>query len=464
MNQAVAWWWRYFSRPFWLVLLGWLLVVLVALGMLLASSQHAVQRIEPLRLHLGVLNLVEQYRLVLHNSVPDEQLNYVRQGMLTLADSPLLDKQVRQQLQQPENAQGYVLDHALQQVQQRENLLLNQLLQQLDRDSQLERDGALMVSLLLGVFLSALLAFMYRRLMQPLRNLRLLLQRLGRERNIPLIPLDGIAPFLRPLFRNFNQLVRRLDELERQQADYQAELELKVQASAQSLLEYQQSLARSEKLAALGELSASLAHELRNPLTGIELALRNLYAELQDESQRQRVALVLEALQQVNAELNQVLSRSRHSPEAPQSLDLTVLVQRLIQLMRYQLSEHIQLHHNLEHAVYCCLPAVRLRQVLANLLLNAAQSFPQGAGRIWLSVELRHKLVYVRVCDDGPGFNDTVLQQAGKPFVSDKEQGTGLGLAMVKRFCNEQGGRLQLSNLVTGGACVELFLPQEKHG
>jgi len=232
-----------------------------------------------------------------------------------------------------------------------------------------------------------------------------------------------------------------------------------VRDATQSLLEYQHTLAQSERLAAVGELTAGLAHELRNPLAGIHLALANLSNEIEDSDKVSRLILVMEELDRVTKLLNQVLDQSRYSPESASRFNLAEMLDSLLQLVRYQIPPAIVIEQTVAKDIQCNMPQGRLRQAMLNLILNAAQSIGKTQGIITIEAKTHQERLTLRICDNGGGFPKKLLEHGIRPFSTGREHGTGLGLVIVRRFCHEQGGELTLSNLPSGGACVEITLP-----
>jgi C4-dicarboxylate-specific signal transduction histidine kinase len=296
------------------------------------------------------------------------------------------------------------------------------------------------------------------RIFRPIENLKELLGGLG-EGRFDSVPVHNVDPLLLPLFDNYNRMVGRLAELERQHRNHAVELEREVRAATQALLQQSQRLARAERLAAVGELSAAVAHELRNPLAGIQMTLANLRGELADPALSQRVDLVVAELQRVKRLLNDLLAPSRHAPEPRRVVRLAPLVDELLALTRYQIPAQVALEARVPPDLECVVPADALRQTLLNLVLNAMQALGDRPGRITLDARRDGGAVHVAVRDDGPGFPDALLAGGVRPFASGREAGTGLGLAIVQRFAREVQGELKLENCAPHGACVELRIP-----
>ena len=297
-----------------------------------------------------------------------------------------------------------------------------------------------------------------RRIMGRLGDLGRLLGRLG-EGEFEAVQVEGVQPFLMPLFRNYNYLVMRLAALEEEHKTRARTLEAEVRTATHALLAQQHTLARAERLAAVGEMAGSLAHELRNPLAGIQMSLTNLRRDVGSSDLVQRIDLAAAEVDRLSRMLNVYLSAARHSPEPLQRVDLHALVAELVALLRYQVPEHVQLECCVPADLAAQLPRDRIRQALLNLVLNSVQAFRDAPGAVAIAGRRDRDHVVLSVCDTGPGLPPELLANGVRPFATQRDVGTGLGLAMVRRVVLELGGELRLHNREPGGACVHLSLP-----
>lgn len=325
-------------------------------------------------------------------------------------------------------------------------------------DALAELETALLVFLALATLGLAGGWIMHRRIIRPLRDLQAMFVELSRQDFKP-IPVSGVHPVLVPLFENYNRLVRRLEELEGEHRSRAAHLELEVRAATKAVLDQQQSLARAERLAAVGEMGASLAHEIRNPLAGVHVALTNIRTDLNDAGLIARLDLTLAELERLTRLVNHQLSPAVHLPEPARPVDLPALVRELLALLRYQVPKHIDLTAEIDQDLRSVLPKDRLRQVLLNLILNSVQALGEKPGRVVVHARSDAGRVRIAVSDDGPGFPPDLLAEGPRSFVSYRAGGTGLGLAMVKRLARDLGGELTLENCEAGGASAILTLP-----
>ncbi len=229
-------------------------------------------------------------------------------------------------------------------------------------------------------------------------------------------------------------------------------------------------LMQAQKDAAWGEVARRLAHEIKNPLTPIQLSAERLRRRYMREDQ-QDVELLDRAthtiIEQVEAMKGMVNAFSEYArtPEMDRSrFDLNALVLEVAELYRH-LDTAVTLEINLDKD----LPLVeadrgRLRQVMHNLLRNAQEAVDQHDGG-HIEVVTRYirrgeaDLVEIRVADDGPGFEQTIMDQAFDPYVTSKPKGTGLGLAIVKKLVEEHGGQIAARNRPGNGAEITITLP-----
>jgi signal transduction histidine kinase len=338
-----------------------------------------------------------------------------------------------------------------------EALQREELLEDISRDTQTELYMALAT---FTAILFVAVLFLRLRILHPLNDLRELLQRLTEENFTP-ITTDHLDPLLLPVFNSYNEMVKHLAELEDANRLHAQSLQHEVRLATQALLEQQNSLARADRLAAIGEVAAELAHEIRNPLAGIQMAFNNLRREIDDVDQLERLDLINAELKRMARLLNDMLDQSRHSPEVASAFDVRTLIRDLVALTRYQIAESIRLEIDAPFSLPVHLPESGIRQALLNLILNAADALEGNSGTICIKARTDRQGLRIDVQDDGIGFSQDMLEHGIRPFRTSRQRGTGLGLAMVQRFVKDVGGTISLANQPTHGACVSILLPND---
>jgi nitrogen fixation/metabolism regulation signal transduction histidine kinase len=230
-------------------------------------------------------------------------------------------------------------------------------------------------------------------------------------------------------------------------------------------------LLQAQRDAAWGEVARRLAHEIKNPLTPIQLSAERMRRRL-STGMNEKDADILERgtrtiVQQVET-MQQMVNAFSEYARAPDMqisrFDINHLVTEVADLYRAQ-DPHAQIQLDLGADVASIeADRGRVRQILNNLLTNALEAL-DGVGAARLEVSTRREAsgdaeyVAVSVCDNGPGFPRELLGRVFDPYVTSKPKGTGLGLAIVKKIVEEHGGRIDADNRPEGGARVRVVLP-----
>jgi len=229
----------------------------------------------------------------------------------------------------------------------------------------------------------------------------------------------------------------------------------------------ERSLAHAEKLAAIGELAARIAHEIRNPVT----AARSLAQQLAREPASPFAAehrLILDELERVERQVAALLRFARREEFHFEPVDLADLARATLQAFRPRLEAGgVALELQLADGVSARADRDKLRQVLVNLLENALDAMTadaDGPRTLLVAVENGHGTAALRVRDSGPGVPADVLAHLCEPFFSTKPSGTGLGLAIAHRTVEGHGGRIALGPGRERGLVVSIELPLAEEG
>ncbi|MCS7173273.1 MAG: ATP-binding protein [Armatimonadetes bacterium] len=262
----------------------------------------------------------------------------------------------------------------------------------------------------------------------------------------------------------FNVLVRELRESRERLRAYQEDLERMVAERTQQLERTQARLVQSEKLAALGQLVAGVAHELNNPLTSVLGYAQLLEAgELEGEDARRALGIVLQEADRARRIVQNLLTFARQQAHERGPVDVNAALEQTVALRRYEL-ERAGVEFVLDLAQD--LPPIegdlyQLQQVFLNLINNAAQALAGGRGRIEIRTTHREGRVVVEVADTGPGIPPEHLHRIFDPFFTTKDpgQGTGLGLSISYGIVRDHGGEIYADNRLEGGARFVIELP-----
>lgn len=222
-----------------------------------------------------------------------------------------------------------------------------------------------------------------------------------------------------------------------------------------------QQMARMDRLASLGRMSAGIAHEVRNPLTGVSLLLDELHDRLLGkEADQLLIQRALEEIERLESLVNEMLHFSSvHTPKLSYGpieqvvFDSLFLIRKQCQRQKVKLVEKIE--ENLPEIMF---DSDRLKQVLINLLNNALDAMPDG-GELRVEVEEVEEKIVIRVIDTGVGISAEKLPLIFEPFFTSKGQGTGLGLAISYNIISDHNGEIEVESKLGEGTTVSVWLP-----
>ena len=255
------------------------------------------------------------------------------------------------------------------------------------------------------------------------------------------------------------------EENRRKASDAQAAAAQLAEANA-SLRAAEDAVRRADRLAALGQLTAGLAHELRNPLSTIksssELLLRNLPAG--NEVALELAGFVSSEVDRTNSLITRFLEFARPLKlKLEPSVDVTQILDKAVeQVLRHSTPFDVTIHRNYSPDVpMLALDPELMGLVFYNLLLNAAQASPKGAP-ITIKTRLADSMVEVAVIDRGSGIGADNLKNVFNPFFTTKSDGVGLGLAIVSKIVDEHRGKITVDSTPNEGSVFHVFLPVSK--
>lgn len=220
----------------------------------------------------------------------------------------------------------------------------------------------------------------------------------------------------------------------------------------------QHALVEAERFSTAGKMSASFAHEIRNPLSSIRMLIQLLGRRIPAESEKY-VEAVQQEVERLNVIVDGLLDFARPTAPVFEEVEPSQVVDEVLRIMEANLRHHqIEIHRDYEPTPAIQADTAKLKQVFMNLVLNAMQAM-HGGGTLSLRVHAANGNVRIEVADSGVGM--TVDQQARlfEPFFTTKERGTGLGLTNVQRLVEEHSGGIQMQSEVDVGTVVTIEIP-----
>jgi two-component system sensor histidine kinase HydH len=224
----------------------------------------------------------------------------------------------------------------------------------------------------------------------------------------------------------------------------------------------------SEKLAAIGELAAGVAHEIRNPLSSIKGFARFLAHSLSDRPQEKEYAeIMVKEVDRINSVVNDLLTFARPLEPELATTDLFELIEHTVRLLETDArSRNIKIRSKINPDFNSLLlDANQITQALLNLMLNALQEVDDGGTiEVGADVDDSGSRLHIWVEDDGPGIPNDKKKKIFDPFFTTRKKGTGLGLAIVNKIVENHRGELQVESPLpgkTGGSRFTITLPVE---
>lgn len=273
-----------------------------------------------------------------------------------------------------------------------------------------------------GVLLCLALSFwLARRLALPLEALSLATRRIGEgelETPVQDQPASGAAEICL-LTRDVERMRGRLIELDAQHR-------------------------QDERLATLGLFTATIAHEVRNPLSAVRLTVQMLERQYADAT---GLTMIQEELERLDLTVDELLSFSRGIEIERVDSDLTAIAKDVCRLLKRQ-ADYADVLLTIEGEAQCAVDPKRVRQLLMNIILNAIQAQHEDGGEVIISVCNNGYTIR----DKGPGVPQGIQAHLFEPFTTAKESGTGLGLHLAKEIATAHGGSLSYADAPEGGA------------
>ncbi|MCK4910119.1 MAG: HAMP domain-containing protein [Thermodesulfovibrionales bacterium] len=318
----------------------------------------------------------------------------------------------------------------------------------------------------LAVSVALLCVVLWRLVLKPVGGLSMGMKRVSSGdllQKVPVLSDDEIGR----LARTFNDMTDELNLSRIKLESWTQSLEHEVVKKTNDIKRTQDKLIQAEKLAALGRLTADIAHEIRNPLTALGGFGRRLQKYATDEKEREYADIVVSEVERLEHILRDVMTFSRdprlHFKRQPLTETISVSLLMFDEMCK---ENSIRIEKDLGTDLPVIMDAEQVRQAVNNLISNALDAMPEG-GTLSVSTSAEEindvTFVAVHVSDTGPGIPEAELPIIFEPFHTTKMigHGTGLGLSISRKIMEEHGGFINAANRVEGGLTVSLYFPYQ---
>jgi len=325
--------------------------------------------------------------------------------------------------------------------------------------------NSVIITLIISVFSGVFILILVNK---PIRKLSRGIEEVGKgnlKYRIPLKSRDELGI----IARQFNDMSRKLDAAYKEIKDWSETLNIKVEQKTEELKNIYNQVVQIERLASLGKLSATVAHELNNPLEGILTYSKLIQKKLKASQDGQDYSKIIEFLTLISDEsarcgkiVKDLLLFSHRDTDEFSKADLSQIIDKSITLINHHLEiNNIKLKKSYPQEqieIYC--NSQKIQQAFMSLLINAIESMPHG-GTIMVDTKCESNIAFIRIKDEGSGIPEKDLPHIFEPFYSTKEaaKGTGLGLSVVYGIISLHNGHVEVEETSQQGTTFKISLP-----
>lgn len=319
----------------------------------------------------------------------------------------------------------------------------------------------LVISFFCGLFITVLIN-------RPIKKLTKGIEEVGKGNLSYKIPINSKDELGQVAFR-FNEMSVKLEAAYKEIEDWSENLNKKVQEKSNELKNIYEQVIQIEKLASLGKLSATVAHELNNPLEGILTYSKLILKKLKEQQKNGEFENMIEYLKLISEEssrcgkiVRDLLLFSHKGDDIYIHTDLRSIIDKCAALIGHHLKmNNISLikEYETEKSNLLCDPQ-KIQQAIMSLLINSIEAMPNG-GNIIIKLSFEKSLYIIRIIDEGTGISDKDIPHIFEPFYTTKEasKGTGLGLSIVYGIISHHSGYVEVEKTSPGGTTFKITLP-----
>jgi two-component system NtrC family sensor kinase len=338
-----------------------------------------------------------------------------------------------------------------------------------DRDLATARSQVILFNIFSILSLSVILVFALMTFVgRPVKELVLGTKKVAEGDLKYIIPITS-EDEMGELAHSFNDMTQKLSKANEEILEWVRTLENKVEMRTRELKETQFQLLHTEKLAALGKIAATVAHEINNPLSGVFTYIKLMERKIEEgkndgrdiEKFREYLATMSREVQRTSAIVHNLLDLTRPKEPSRKLVDLNSLLEESIQIVQNKIKMHnIRIDKHLQPLPEAMADPSQIKQVFINLVINACEAMEDGG---ILSITSRHhetdRTQIFTFADTGDGIPPEHLSHIFDPFFTTKEKGTGLGLSVVYGIINRHNGKIEVNSEAGKGTEIRIVLP-----
>jgi signal transduction histidine kinase len=277
--------------------------------------------------------------------------------------------------------------------------------------------------------------------------------------------INAFNNMLMNIEQNKNELEKKNEEnlkLLQSIVKFNEVLEERIEVSTKEIREKQEELIKSEKLATIGELATGIAHEVRNPLSGIAIALEIMRDDTKNPEHKQTCADILKEIDRLDRIIRELLKLGRPSELNLIECSPNEIVERALSLVSFRAREKsIVIEKRLECGELFFVDYEQIEQVVLNLLINGVEAINGFPAKLTIETASSNGYIRISVSDTGSGISEEDMDKIFRPYYSTKAMGTGLGLSITNNIVEIHKGKIRVSSDKEEGTTFTILIPSD---